>query len=58
VVERGIAVRHIRGDGRLQAEAELAAKEQHWLPLFGEPEELAWRSARPVRRKELAAPED
>jgi uncharacterized protein (DUF488 family) len=43
--ERGIAVDHIRGDGRLQSEAELAAAEPHsnQLNLFEEIE-APWKS--------------
>jgi len=43
--ERGVAVDHIRGDGRLQAEAELAAAEPHsdQLSLFDETD-APWKS--------------
>jgi len=43
--ERGIAVDHIRGDGRVQTEAELAAAEPHsnQLSLFDEIE-ASWKS--------------
>ena len=55
--ERGVLLRHIRGDGRLQDDAELAASEQPThqaqLSLWGEPEAEevqveAWKSIRPV----------
>jgi uncharacterized protein (DUF488 family) len=43
--ERGVAVAHIRGDGRLQAAGELESPQ---LAMFGELEESAWRSTRSV----------
>ena len=52
LAEKGITVSHIRGDGSLQGEAELARDEQPRLPLFEEPEETVWRSVRPVLRRE------
>ena len=50
--ERGIAVDHIRGDGRLQTEAELAAGEPHsnQLSLFDEIE-APWKSVPSVSPK-------
>jgi uncharacterized protein (DUF488 family) len=50
--ERGIAVAHIRGDGRLQTEAELAAAEPHsnQLSLFEEIE-ASWKSVPSVSPK-------
>jgi uncharacterized protein (DUF488 family) len=44
--ERGVAVRHIRGDGHLQAEDELRAAEpdSNQLSLFDEIEASAWKS--------------
>jgi len=50
--ERGIAVDHIRGDGRLQSEAELAAAEPHsnQLNLFEEIE-APWKSVPSVSPK-------
>ena len=50
--ERGIAVDHIRGDGRLQSEAELAAAEPHsnQLSLFEEIE-APWKSVPSVSPK-------
>lgn len=56
--ERGTQVVHIRGDGRLQTEAELTAEETAGeddggqQSLFGDEEELtAWRSIQSVSRK-------
>jgi uncharacterized protein (DUF488 family) len=50
--ERGVQVDHIRGDGRLQAEAELAAAEPHHnqLSLFDEIE-APWKSVPSVSPK-------
>jgi uncharacterized protein (DUF488 family) len=50
--ERGVAIDHIRGDGRLQAEAELAAAEPHsnQLSLFEEIE-APWKSIPSVSPK-------
>ena len=50
--ERGIAVDHIRGDGRLQSEAEVAAAEPHsnQLSLFEEIE-APWKSVPSVSPK-------
>lgn len=53
---RGIAMEHIRGDGRLESEADLRAKERAesddaQLVLFPEAEEPAWRSLRSVSPK-------
>ena len=50
--ERGVAVDHIRGDGRLQTEAELAAAEPHsnQLSLFDEIE-APWKSVPSVSPK-------
>jgi uncharacterized protein (DUF488 family) len=52
LAERGVAVRHLRGDGSVQAEAELAKVEnggsQGQLPLFDMPEERPWTSTRSV----------
>jgi uncharacterized protein (DUF488 family) len=45
---RGIVVDHIRGDGRLQQEAELAPMGRRQGGLFGGDDE-AWKSKRPVR---------
>lgn len=55
--ERGIALDHIRGDGRLQTEDELLRAEVRHHPgseqsgLFGAPQEAAWRSTRSVSRR-------
>jgi uncharacterized protein (DUF488 family) len=50
--ERGVAVSHIRRDGRIETEAELAAREasdDRQATLFdGRAEERSWRSPRPV----------
>jgi len=50
--ERGVAVDHIRGDGRVQSEAELAAAEPHsnQLSLFDEIE-APWKSVPSVSPK-------
>ena len=61
---QGVVVRHIRGDGREQSEAELEAQGAADAPvaqqasLWGEPEpatdadaEAAWRSVRPIPRR-------
>jgi len=45
---RGIGVEHIRGDGRLQQESELAPMEDAQGGLFDAPG-AAWRSTHPVR---------
>jgi uncharacterized protein (DUF488 family) len=52
---RGIDVEHIRGDGSIEKEKELQDK-QHCkdglqLALFEEPEEVTWRSLKPVWSK-------
>lgn len=59
LTERGVDVLHIRGDGRLQPETEMAAEEhgnssaEAQLPLFESkpPEERSWRSIRSVSRR-------
>ena len=62
LAERGVAVCHIRGDGRLQTERELAEEEEGntrdpaQLPLFDMPEEKAWRSIRSVSPREQRPP--
>ncbi len=54
---RGVLIRHIRGDGRLQAEEELSAEieaehpERAQLALFGPPEVDEWKSTRSVLPK-------
>jgi hypothetical protein len=56
LAERGIEVRHIRGDGRAQTEAELALDETSGqLGLdFAEAEEVTpWRSAQSVLPKKV-----
>jgi uncharacterized protein (DUF488 family) len=52
LAERGIAVGHIRGDGRLESEADVAAAnpEAQQPLLFAELEDAAWRSPRPIRK--------
>jgi uncharacterized protein (DUF488 family) len=51
--ERGVAVSHIRRDGRIETESDLAAREASAAPqdtLFdGDPGERQWESPRPVR---------
>jgi uncharacterized protein (DUF488 family) len=54
LLTRGIAVDHIRGDGRLQSEAELAreiGQNDDQLPLFQEAEAPEWKSIPSVLRK-------
>jgi uncharacterized protein (DUF488 family) len=50
---RGVAVAHIRRDGRIETESDLAAREISHAPpdtLFdGDPGDRQWRSPRPVR---------
>ena len=46
---RGIAVDHIRGDGRLEPESELARRGDRQAALFGAALEETWRSSQPVR---------
>jgi uncharacterized protein (DUF488 family) len=58
---RNIPVQHIRGDGRIETEAELAAAERSaeeaagQLTLFDEQEVKAWRSIRPISPKQGSA---
>ncbi|HZC63175.1 MAG TPA: DUF488 domain-containing protein [Streptosporangiaceae bacterium] len=51
--KRGVAVAHIRRDGRIETESDLAAREISDVPqatLFdGDPGERQWKSPRPVR---------
>lgn len=55
--ERGFEIAHIRGDGRLQTEDELAREEQQRDPrtaqlgMFEIPEEERWRSTRSASQK-------
>jgi len=55
--ERGIALDHIRGDGRLQTEDELLRTQPRQRPaseqtdLFHAAQEVAWRSTRSVSRR-------
>ena len=57
LAERGVLIRHIRGDGRLQAEEELRAEleaehpERAQLALFGPSEVDEWKSTRSVLPK-------
>ena len=53
LAERGIAVGHIRGDGRLQAEGELSGAEanSNQLSLFDEIEAPPWKSIPSVSLK-------
>jgi uncharacterized protein (DUF488 family) len=48
LLDRGVVVRHVRGDGRVQDEAELGGFPQG--ELFNGFEESAWRSTRSVSR--------
>jgi uncharacterized protein (DUF488 family) len=45
--ERGVDVRHIRGDGRLQSDDEIGSKDKQGL-LFDELEQDSWKSLRSV----------
>ncbi len=58
LAERGIAMLHIRGDGRLQSDEDLKknAAGEIQLMLFGDVEEKPWRSLRPIRPGSAAAP--
>ncbi|MCH7607120.1 MAG: DUF488 domain-containing protein [Chloroflexi bacterium] len=53
LAERGHSVNHIRGDGRLQSEQEIAQSERGGqsaqMSLLQPDEEESWRSARPIR---------
>lgn len=52
LMEHGIAVAHIRGDGSLQTEEELRASEtKDQMPLFEEMEAVAWKSIPSVSPK-------
>lgn len=63
LAERGVAVRHVRGDGQVQTEADLQPAEVAppaalQASLWGEPEPVsppdaaaAWRSVRPIPRR-------
>lgn len=57
LVERGMGVEHIRGDGSVEAEAAVAAREAAiragagQLSLLSEVEDAAWMSTRSVSRK-------
>jgi uncharacterized protein (DUF488 family) len=58
LAERGIQVEHIRDDGRLQTEEEVAAqaeREGDQTPLFQTTERDSWKSASPILRKRTAA---
>lgn len=50
IVERGAAVRHIRGDGRLQGYSECDSRDRQ-LSLFGPAEDAEWKSLRSVLRR-------
>ena len=59
LLERGVPVRHIRGDGRIQTEEEVAAEaepEQGQTSLFQKATQDSWRSVSPILRKKAAAP--
>jgi uncharacterized protein (DUF488 family) len=54
LIERGIHVDHIRGDGRLQSESDLARElddSADQIPLFAETKDDAWKSIPSVSRK-------
>jgi uncharacterized protein (DUF488 family) len=54
LIERGIHVDHIRGDGRLQSESDLARElddSADQIPLFEETKDDAWKSIPSVSRK-------
>jgi uncharacterized protein (DUF488 family) len=54
LIERGIHVGHIRGDGRLQSESDLARElddSADQIPLFAETKDDAWKSIPSVSRK-------
>ena len=55
LMEHGVGVDHIRGDGRIETEEELAAQERRGdgqLSLFPEPEgDAGWKSTRSVLPK-------
>ncbi len=54
LLNHGIAVDHIRGDGRLQSEADLAreiGQHDNQIPLFQETEGSEWKSTASVLRK-------
>jgi hypothetical protein len=53
---RGILLDHIRGDGRVQTEAQLQAEEEQGrtkgqASFFEEPQEKAWRSIQSVLQR-------
>ena len=49
--EKGVDLGHIRGDGRIEREADLVEKTPDQVPLFGERKEAPWRSTRSVSRR-------
>ena len=58
--QRGIEVEHIRGDGRIEREAEVAGAanaegSERQLTLFGEAQKAPWRSLRPILPKSSQA---
>jgi uncharacterized protein (DUF488 family) len=58
LAERGIQVEHIRGDGRIQTEEEIAAeaeREGDQTSLFQRAERDSWKSVSPILRKKAAA---
>jgi uncharacterized protein (DUF488 family) len=50
ISDRGVDVLHIRGDGRLETEDEIAPKEKQGV-LFADLEEQSWKSLRSVSAK-------
>ena len=56
LAERGIALKHIRGDGRIQMDSEIVDKgpqdrDKGQASLFHEPEEPVWRSIQSVSQR-------
>jgi uncharacterized protein (DUF488 family) len=53
--QRGTKIRHIRGDGALQFDADLPAAGNEQRSLFDFPEDNTWKSLRPVSRRKQPA---
>jgi uncharacterized protein (DUF488 family) len=52
LTEQGVVVRHVRGDGRVQDDAEVRAGDEDSQPsLFPDAEDESWKSIRSVLRK-------
>jgi uncharacterized protein (DUF488 family) len=57
--ERGVSIRHLRGDGSIQEDADVATPAHRQLFLFDVAEERPWKSLRPIpRRKRVEHPPD